>query len=396
MSRTRTEADVQRLDNRLGGASLNDDSLSDASPNGSALQTARYWAPALTAAALAWLLLLFVGQTPIVRATGLALVILGITAAMRHMGFIASIGGGLTLALCPIFWSQAGGGISGPATIVVAIGIALAVLLFSWLLLKRSDLGIGLGIVAFLAIFWSQIGTAQSLRLTGFVTAWLLYLMVDMLLLTNPRPGIKPLRAPKPHHTAGILFLFLIGTINDPLLTFFAPAILLSLLLSYAALPKWYWAAVTITALAGAVMLVQSYLLPQPPPVNLWGWREAVRWIELAELLVGQFGIWGILLGLVGLARLARWYPPLGTVTMIAYSAYTFLGLVFVGNFREVLLLPLVIIQVMWMTYAVSALGQWLNKTLPNERALWLHVSAAFYLLLPAILLWHIVQPNVQ
>ncbi len=352
---------------------------------------ARCWAPALMTAGLAWLLFLFLGETPISRASGLALVILGVTAAMRQMGFIASIAGGLTLALCPIFWSQTGGSAAKPATIVLAICIALGAILITALLSRRSDLAIGLGIVVFLAIFWSQIGTPQSLRLTGFVTAWLMYLLVDMLLLTNPRPDAKPPQAPQPRHTIGLLFLFVIGIMNDPLVALFAPAILLSLFLSYARLSGWYWLAILSAIGIGLALLVSAYLLPQPPLVSLWRWREAVRWIELGGLLINQFDIFGIILAVVGLARLSRWYPPLGTVTMIAYGAYAFFGLVYLGSFREVLLLPLIIIQVIWMTYAVNTFGQWLNKTMKSETALWTHIASAVYLLLPAILLWNIL-----
>ena len=186
-------------------------------------QLIRQWSPAVIASTTAWLLMLFVAETPVARASGLSLAILGVTAGMRQMGFVASIGGGLTLALCPLFWSQTGGGQTQPATIVFAACAAALAMLLATRLLKRSDLGIGLGIIFFLFIFWNQIGTVQSLRLTGLVTAWLLYLTVDMILLTNPRPGIKPARNPKPWHTLGMLFLFTIGAINDPLVTLLAP-----------------------------------------------------------------------------------------------------------------------------------------------------------------------------
>lgn len=356
------------------------------------IQTLRYWSPAIATGGIAWLILLFVGDTPITRASGLALVIVGVTATMRRMGGVASIGGGLTLAFCPIFWSQKGGGVSDPATIVIAIGVAIVAMIIVALLSQRPYIGIGLGITAFVLIFWSQIGTPQSLRLTGFVTAWLMYLLVDMMLMTNPRPDAKPPQQPKPYHTIGILFLFTIGTLNDPLLTMFAPAILLSLFLSYAHLSRWYWLAVLGAIGIGVVLLANTYLWVDVPTVNLLGWRDALRWVELGQLIIGQFSIFAVLLGVIGLARLARWYPPLGTVTMIAYAAYAFLGLVFEGNFRDVLLLPLLIIQVIWMTYAVNALGQWVNKTMKSQSHIWTHLVSAIYLILPAILLWNIIQ----
>lgn len=356
------------------------------------IQVLRYWTPALLTGAFAWIILLIAGDTPIVRATGLALVIIGATATMRRMGFVASIAGGLTLAFCPIFWSQTGGGVSDPATITIAIGLAIVATVIITLISRQYYIGIGLGIIAFVGIFWSQIGTPQSLRLTGFVTAWLLYLIIDMMLLTNPRPDAKPPQPPKPYHTMGILFLFTIGVINDPLLTLLAPAIVLSLFLSYAKLQKWYWFIIAVAITIGLILLTNTYLLREPPIINLLGWRDAVRWIELGQLIIAQFSVIGIFLSVIGLARFSRWYPPLGTVTMIGYGAYIFFGLVFDGNFRDILLLPLLTIQVIWMTYAVNALGQWVNKTLHNENNIWIHLVSGLYLILPAILLWNILQ----
>lgn len=352
----------------------------------------RYWAPACITAAMAWLLLLIVGETSLSRASGLALAVMGVTASMRRMGFIASVAGGLTMTLCPIFWSQAGGGVSKPATIVLAVGIAAIATLLASIIVKRSYLGIGLGVAVFVVIFWSQIGIAQSLRLTGLVTAWIMYLLVDMVLLTNPRPGTKPPSPPRPYHTSGLLLLFAIGTINDPLIVLFAPAILLGLFLSYAKLPLWYWLSVLAATCIGGALLVHSYLLPVPALLALLSWREAASWIALGQLLTDQFSIVGIVIAVLGLARLSRWFPPLGTVTTIAFAAYTFFGLVYLGDNREVLLLPLVMIQILWMTYAVNTFGQWVNKTIGNETARWTHIVSSFYLLVPALLLFNVIQ----
>ena len=352
----------------------------------------RTWGPAFIAAGLAWLLLIVVGETPLARATGLALAVLGVTASMRPMGFVASMAGGVTLALCPVFWSQTGGAVTESLSIVIASAVAVMVMGAAALLLKRSDLGIGLGIFAFVAIFWSQTGTAQSLRITGLVTSWLLYLLVDMILLTNPRPGFKPAQSPKRWHLSGLLFLFAIGTINDPLVTLLAPAILLALFLSYAKLPAWYWLAYVFAIGLGLFLLRANYLFPGNTTIDLWGWREAGRWIELVELVIGQFSIFGIVLGVIGLARLSRWYPPLGTVTIIAYAAYIFFGLVYSGAHRGVLLMPLIIIQVMWMTYAFNTFGQWVNKSLANDRGTWIHIVSAFYFHVPVFLLANILQ----
>ena len=355
-------------------------------------QQLRFWIPAVIAAAVSWLALLLVGNTPLSRASGLALAILGVTASMRRMGFVASIAGGLTLAFSPIFWSQTGGGVTDPAAIVVAVGLAIAAMIVSTVLFKREYLGIGLGIIVFVSVFWSQLGSAQSLRLTGLVTAWLMYLLVDLIMLSNPRPGTKPPRELRPYHTYGLLFLLVVGAINDPLVVLFSPAILLSLFLSYARLPAWYWLGSTLAMALGAALLLHSYVLPQSGLINPWGWRDALRWIELGQLLTAQFSIVGVAVAVIGLARLSRWYPPLGTVLIMAYAAYTFFGLIYQGAHREILLLPLVMIQVLWMTYAVNTFGQWVNKSFRSETQRWTHVVSAIYLVAPALLLWNILQ----
>ena len=355
-------------------------------------QQLRQWGPACLAAVCAWLLLLVVGQTPIARASGLALAILGVTASMRPMGLVASMAGGLTLALCPVFWSQAGGAETQPAALAIAALAAAVAMFIASLLLQRKELAIGLGIALFAALFWSQIGKAQSLRLTVLAAAWLLYLLTDLLLRTNPRPGIKPPQAPQTWQLAGILLLFVIGALNDPLITLFAPAILLTLLLSDARLPAYYWLAALATVVAGLYLLAQSYLLAEPPLLLPLGWRDALRWLALGEYPLAQFGLPGMALAAIGLARLARWYPPLGTVTIIAFASYTLFGLTYIGAHREILLLPLIIIQVMWMTYAVNAISQWVNKTFRNEAGLWIHLVSALYFALPALLLLNILQ----
>src|SRR5688572_12616559 len=127
----------------------------------------RFWLPSLLSAGLVWLLLLYVGQTPLSRATGLALVIMGVTLALRRMGSALSVIGGLALAFSPVFWSQTGGGQGEPATIVMAAAVAAIVVMIAALVSKKPYIGMGLGIVVFVAFFFSQIGTARSIRLTG-------------------------------------------------------------------------------------------------------------------------------------------------------------------------------------------------------------------------------------
>ena len=92
-------------------------------------------------------------------------------------------------------------------------------------------------------------------------------------------------------------------------------------------------------------------------------WREPQRWIRLIDLIIGQFTAVGLALGVLGLARLSRWHPPVGVVTMIAFGTYATFGLIYYGADSPVLMLPLLMIQLLWMTYAVYTFGQWLQKS---------------------------------
>jgi hypothetical protein len=86
---------------------------------------------------------------------------------------------------------------------------------------------------------------------------------------------------------------------------------------------------------------------------------------------------------------MARWYPPLGTTTLVAYGSYALFGLVYFGKDSTVLLLPMIVIHVIWMTYGIYTLGQWLQKSLANRsEASWL--AAGAFTLLPLALLGRI------
>lgn len=371
--------------------------------NSEQLLLAKFWFPALLNGLLVWVLFLVIGQTPLLRASGLALVIVGMTLALRRMGSLIAIIGGLSLALSPHFWSQTGGGIGSPATIVIALGVALVVTLLSAVISKRPYIGFGLGIIVFALFFWSQIGTARSIRLTGFVIGWAMFLLVDMLLLTNPRPedaplilragGLKALDGrgtARPYHTWGLLVLMAVGIINDPLVIILMPAILLSLLLTRTSLNRWYWLAMLAIFVIGLRAFWLDYWLGQGHLFHPDYWRLGTRWIALIKLMITQFTIFGCGLSLLGLARFARWYPPIGTVSMVGFAAYWLLGLVYT-NHQQTLLLPMYFIFVMWMSYAVLALSEWAAKTFAAQQAA-RYVIILCYGLLPAWMLWQIIS----
>lgn len=367
-----------------------------------------YWWPALTASAIAWFVFVTLGTTPLIRASGMALAILGVALTLRRFGGLLAIIGGLALAFSPAFWSQTGGvdRLNLPIT-VTAVILAGVVAILAAHFGKRIIWGISAGLVIFSILFWSQLARLGSLRLTTFITAWLLYLLIDALVVTNPRPEEAAPAHLGLRHKLGFLVLLIIGVINDPLLTLLAPATILCLIVSRSSPPWWYWALMAIIIAIGIRGTIIQYLdsgwwlYPaaqaetlgiRVPFVMADGWREASRWLYLFNSVINQFSIVGVLLGIIGLARMARWYPPIGNVTMIAYAAYALFGLVYFGKDSDVLLLPLMIIQVIWMTYAVYTFEQWLQKSFKSSQQIVRWLTTAAFTLMPLLMLLRIAH----
>lgn len=367
--------------------------------------TPAYWLPGAAAGAAAWLAFVTLGQTPLVRAAGLALVVVGMALLLRRWGAALAVIGGLALAFSPAFWSQTGGAESLNLTLTLAaLGLAGLAGLALARAAGRPYLAVGAALLVFIVFFWSGLANPRSLRLTTLLTVWLLYLLVELLHITNPRPDEAPLETPGAHHTLGLLLLLALGVLNDPLFTLILPSVVLGLALSRVPLARWYWLALGAVAVIGLYGIVGTYVTStwwgfpsvqaeaaglRVPYVLADGWRQASRWIYLLGLIVGQFTAAGVALGVIGLARLARWYPPLGAVTMTAYATFAVFGLVYFGRDGAVLLLPLLVIQVFWMTYAVHALGEWLQHGRPAGGAVrWL--APAAYTLLPLAMLLRI------
>ena len=366
-----------------------------------------YWLPGMIAGLLSWVAFVTLGHTSIIRASGLALVIVGMAMTLRRSGVVLATIGGLALALSPAFWSQTGGedSLSLPITLIVLLVVGLMtalVMRFS----RRWFLSLVIGFAAFAIMFWSQLASVGSLRLTTLSSAWLLYLLIDALYITNPRPDDPALGELRPRHTIGVLVLLAIGVINTPLFVLLAPAVAIGLILTHARLHWLHWLLLILIIIVGMYGVATEYISStwwqypaaqaqvqgiRVPYMMADGWREASRWIELVELVVGQFTIVGVVLGIIGLARLARWYPPLGTVVMIAYATHALFGLVYFGKNSAVLLLPLFMIQVFWMTYAIYALGEWLQRSAnpSNQMLRWL--APAVYVWLPVLMLARIM-----
>lgn len=366
----------------------------------------RHWLPALLSGAAAFMAFIVLGHTPLVRALALAATIAGVTLTLRHFGGTLAMIGGLALAFSPAFWSQTGGEDSTTLAMIAVLLLIAGLAGSAFFGVKRKpSLGMAVGIVVFALLFWSLIGTPRSLRITTLLSAWLIYLLTDAILTANPRPDELPPAPLYPRHLLGILVLLTLGILNDPLFTLLAPAVILTLLVAKTRLPIWYWGAIVIVIVIGVRGVAVSYLdstwwlYPaeqaenfgiRVPFVMADGWREASRWLYLFGLVIGQFSVIGVLLGVFGLARLSRWYPPLGTVTMVAYAAYAIFGLVYFGRDSVVLLMPLLMIQVIWMTYAVHSFSHWLQKSFATRTTAVRWFAPAAFTLLPLIMLFRI------
>jgi hypothetical protein len=241
--------------------------------------------------------------------------------------------------------------------------------------------------------------------MTTFFSASIIFLLIDALFTANPRLDESLPAALKPYHIWGLLLLLALGVLNDPLFTLIAPAMILGLIISKTPLSHWYWVAIVVILLIGLRAIAIEYLNStwwlypaaqadakgiRVPYMMADGWREGSRWVVLVNLVIGQFTVFGLLLGVFGLARFARWYPPLGIVTMVAYAAYALFALIYFGKNSAVLLLPLFMIQIIWMTYAVFALSQWLQKSLQSNRVLVRWAAPCIFALLPLMLLFRI------
>lgn len=363
--------------------------------------------PAIVAGIIAWVAFIAIGNTPVTRATGMALAVVGMGMALRPMGGALAVIGALALAFSPSFWVQTGGAQSlVPLEVVVTLVAAVAVGVILLVLRRRPAIALVIAAGAFAIIYLTAVGSPRSLRVTTVLAVWLIYLLTEGSLASNKRADeTQPARLDF-QHTYGLLLLLAVGVANDPLFILFAPAVALSLFLSQLRLPIWFWGVLAVITAIGVRGIALAYISPEwwtfpheqspgiithVPFLISEAWREPHRWIRMIEMIVGQFTVVGLILGVLGLARLSRWHPPVGVVTMVAYGAYLIFGLLYFGEDAPVLLLPLLMIQVYWMTYAAYTFAAWLRNALRTPVRPALVWTAAAFALLPLFMLLRIV-----
>lgn len=371
-----------------------------------------YWYPALISGFIAGLFFYFVGETPPVRSLGLAITIVGVALTVRRLGALFAISCGLALAFSTAFWQQTGPAVSAlPETIVFLLMGAVAVIAGIILVSERPYIILMVALALLTVLFFPQIGIARSLRVTVLASAWLIYLLFNAVLETNPRPDGPPPARLKARYRAGLMLLMGIGVINEPLFVLFVPAVILGLALANTRIPWWYWTILGLITFVGLRGIYVSYYdatwfnvsalqlmesRQNVPYLVIDGWHEPARWVDMFRLIAEQFTIVGVVLGVVGVARLARWYPILGGVTMLAWGAFFVFGLLYFGNNREVLLLPLFMLQIISITYAVFVIGQWIEKIITADETQTVSslrwVTQLIYTALPVFLMVNIIQ----
>lgn len=365
----------------------------------------RQWTPALLGGALSLVVFLFPGETPLLRACGMALVIVAMAMSLRRFGAALALCGCLVLAFSPAFWTQTGG--ASRQDLLPLLALATLAALVALLLLRRQGSLLLAAVVAlalFSLVFWWQQGQTESLRLTALASAWLLVLLLDLLQRALPHPDDAGVREPEASHAWAILILLVIGIVNTRLFVLFVPAVCSALILSKVRLSRLFWPIFLLACLFGLSGIVSRYLSSEwwlypaaqameeglvLPWLLADGWREAARWLTLLETVRDQLSIPGSLLALFGLSRLSRWYPATGIVTLLAWGCWALFGLVYFGRDIAVLLLPLHMIGIIWMTVAVHAIRDWSGRLAQGSafRPGW--AVTGIYALLP---LWLLLQ----
>lgn len=362
-------------------------------------------AASIVAGSLTGILFVYIGHTPLLRALGMAFSIGGITLLLQRFGTGLGIIGGLALAFSPAFWMQTGGQ-ETQLTVLVSLAFLICLFAVGYLIWTNRFPEKALVFAILLAgvLVVGIIGSPRSLRVTTLLSSALLLVLTDLLLVSNPHPNTPSQPIFPARHLPILMVIILIGVLNDPLFVLLAPAAVVGLHLSRKPIPRWYGLTLIAVLAWGVYGMVVQYIASgwwlasaetveaagiRVPYIIADGWREASRWLYLINLVRNQFTDIGILLGLIGLARLSRWHPELGTTTLLAYASYSFFGLVYFGKDSTILLLPLLMIHVIWMTYAIYALGHWLQKSLTAQTdAKWLATAA--FTMLPILLLGRI------
>ncbi len=303
----------------------------------------------------------------------------------------------------------AGDGISGQ-NFTSALPAALAVIIVA-VTVSRLRMGRLLGVLVALAFafspdFWKAATRAGYATVTAALVAAILAMSLDALYTTDPierspTGDAEPVKTPRRMPVEmvwGMAFIFGLGISHSPTVLPIAPALILAVALSRPRMKLTQWVITAVVfgmgllpmvAVSGAGVSVRDVEFGQffGDLLRPDAWRDTDRWLALGDVVLRQYGVAGAVLAVIGMARLARWYPRIGPVTLLAYCAYGLYGL---GGGADVAdsLIPMHIVQAIWVAYAVHAIGQWLAKYLPPARGIGYVLVHTAFALLPIYMVW--------
>ncbi len=272
------------------------------------------------------------------------------------------------------------------AAAAAAAVIALYLVLRCILGIEPIPAGLAALTFAFSPIFWSQAVIAEVYALHNAFAAAILGLSLSLL-----AGGSSPQRVIL---LGGLIGLSLTNHLTTVLLL---PAVAVALAHQRLTLRQW--------ALAGgaliAGLLVYLYIPLRWPalhdgrlmrPDEFIGWvsgsrfsgalqmrawlDDPERWRIVARLLLAQMGWPGLIASACGLALLAarRWQAAL--VMALAFAAYFFYGLNYLVPDIGVFLIPLFLLQAIWIGYAAGVLIELMSRRSPKALSLWLQAAA--------------------
>jgi hypothetical protein len=261
---------------------------------------------------------------------------------------------------------------------------------------------------AFSPALWSQAVVAEVYALNAAFVAGLLWVGLGLLHGENhPRNlalGGLLLGLSLSHHLTTVLLLpalALAVLIARPRIGWrgwaLAGGLLIAGLLVYAYIPLRWPALNDGRAMSAAEFIAWVTGRRYGGALQLRAWlSDPERWRIVGRLILDQYGPPGAVLGLAGLIALAVRNWRAAAVTVTAYAAYAFYGLNYIVPDIGVFLIPMHLIQAVWMAYAVATLLWWAGRHLPGGRAAWLDGAALTGLaLIPLAALWT-VGPGVD
>jgi hypothetical protein len=313
------------------------------------------------------------------------------------LGIAHPTGYPLYLVLGKLFSLLPVGSVAVRVNLLSAVAAAVAVALQYEIMrhsLRADPVAAALAALAFglSPVFWSQAVMAEVYALHNAFVAAILGAALRTLPPAAPSevPDAPPDHAaPRPFPLVTALFALIGLSLSNHLTTvLLVPAVGIALLMAWPRLTWRQWALTAGALLAG--LLIYLYIPLRWPALHegrlmpledFAGWitgsrfsgalqlrawlSDPERWRIMGRLIVSQYGWPGVALGVLGLAVMFRQSWQAALVTSAACAAYVFYGLNYLVPDISVFVIPVFLIQALWMGYAVNGIIRWLAKIVP-------------------------------